>query len=246
MASLRRLIGFLVLTLVALVVAHDLVFLLTYGAGYDEALAHSGHDGSWATAVVVVLAAGIGLLGLATWRLYRLGVRRPGDRPGRRPSSRRARPPSAGDSSDSGGGCTRATTLLFVIQENLEHQRIGEALPGLSVLGSGEYSDAALVIAVVTLAVAVVGALFRWRRDLLVARIVSALQRRHRRPERVLRRPAVMRDGRPESFVGRGLAVRAPPAARSLAGDSTPHRASGLTAGCGLEHAVPRCSSRSV
>jgi hypothetical protein len=210
MASLRRLIGFLVLALVALVVAHDLVFLLTYGAGFDEALAHSGHDGTWATAVVVVLAAGIAFFGLATWRLYRLGVVARAIIP-----ADGGRPPSA-----SGIGWRivglwwrlfAATTLLFVVQENLEHQRIGEALPGLSVLGSGEYSDAALVIAVVTLGVAIVGALFRWRRDLLVARIVSALQRRHGRHPRVLPRPAVTRDGRPESFVGRGLAVRAPP-----------------------------------
>jgi hypothetical protein len=210
MASLRRLVGFVVLVLVALVVAHDVVFLLTYGAGYDEALARSGHDGSWAMAVVVVLAAGVGFFGLASWRLYRLGV------------VARVIVPAAGRGSlrTTGVGWRlvglwlrlyAATTLLFVIQENLEHQRIGQALPGLSVLGSGEYSDAALVIAVVTIAVAVVGTLFRWRRDVLVARILSALQRRQRRLERVLPRPALTRDGRPESFVGRGLAVRAPP-----------------------------------
>ena len=210
MASTRRLIGFLILTLVALVVAHDLVFLLTYGAGYDEALAQSGHDGSWATAVAVVLAAGIGLFGLATWQLYRLGV-----------VARSIDPAAVRRSSSASGLAWRllglwwrlyaTTTFLFVIQENVEHQRIGEALPGLSVLGSGEYSDAAFVIAIVTLAVAAVGALFRWRRDLLVARIASARQAEYRLIERVLPRPAATRDGRPESFVGRGLAVRAPP-----------------------------------
>jgi hypothetical protein len=207
---MRRLVGFLVLVLVALVVAHDLVFLLTYGAGYDDALANSGHDGSWAMAVLVVLAAGIGAFGLAAWRLYRLGL------------VARATAPAAGPFRPSASGfgwrlfglwwrVCAATTLLFVIQENLEHQRIGEALPGLSVLGSGEYSNASLVIAVVALAVAFVGTLFRWRRDLLVARIASALRRGPRRPARILPRPAATRDGRPESFVGRGLAVRAPP-----------------------------------
>jgi hypothetical protein len=210
MASLRRLIEFLAMTLVSLVVAHDLVFLLTYGAGYEDALAQTGHDGSWATAVAVVLAAGIGLFGLATWRLYRLGVvARSID-----PATRRHTSSAPGFGRRLFGLWWRlwaATTILFVIQENIEHQRIGEALPGLSVLGSGEYSDAALVIAVVTLAVAVVAALFRWRRDLLVARIASASERRHARPGRTLPRPAATRDGRPESFVGRGLAVRAPP-----------------------------------
>jgi len=210
MASLRRLVGFLALVLVALVVAHDLVFLLTYGAKYDEALAHSGHDGSWATAVVVVLAAGIGLFGVAAWQLHRLGV------------VARTGAPTAGPDTLSASAfgwrlvglwwrLCATTTFLFVIQENLEHQRIGEALPGLSVLGSGEYSDAALVIAIVTLVVAFVGALFRWRRDLLFARIASARQARYRRAERIHPRPAATRDGRPESIVGRGLAVRAPP-----------------------------------
>jgi hypothetical protein len=74
MASWRRLLGFLAMALVALVVAHDLVFVLAYGAWYDEALAHSGHDGAWGMAVAAVLAVGLVLLGLATWRLYRLGV----------------------------------------------------------------------------------------------------------------------------------------------------------------------------
>ncbi len=213
MASLRRLITFLALTIVALVVAHDLVFLLTYGAGYDDALARSGHDGSWTMAVLVVLAAAIGLLGLATWRLYRLGVVARAVVP---PTDRGRAPIAA----EFGWPLVRlwwrlcaATTLLFVLQENLEHLRIGEALPGLSVLGSGEYSDAALVIALVTLAVATVGALFRWRRDLLVARIAAARHTPYERADRVLPRRATTRDGRPESFVGRGRAVRAPPVA---------------------------------
>ncbi len=210
MVTLRRQITFVALTLVALVVAHDLVFLLTYGAGYDDALAHSGHDGSWAAAVVVVLAAGIGLLGLATWRLYRLGVvaRAVGGVPGQRT-------PGASVFGWRLVGLwwrlAAATTVLFVVQENLEHLRIGEALPGLSVLGSGEYSDAAFVIALVTLSVATVGALFRWRHDVLVARIASVRQGRYTLAEHVLPRPAATRDGRPESFVGRGRAVRAPP-----------------------------------
>ena len=74
MASWRRLLGFSAMTLVTLVVAHNLVFLLAYGSGYDEALAHSGHGGAWGTAAAVVIATALGLLGLATLRLYRLGL----------------------------------------------------------------------------------------------------------------------------------------------------------------------------
>ena len=210
MASLRRLIEFLGMTLVTLVVAHDLVFLLAYGAGYDEALAHSGHDGAWGTAVAIVLSAGICLFLLAGWRLYRLGV------------IARSIVPHADRYSSSGVGFGRrllglwwrigaATTVLFVVQENLEHRHLGEGLPGLAVLGSAEYPDATLIIAGVALVVALVGALFLWRRDLLIARIASALQHPRLRPALAVRRPIAVRDRRPDSPVGRGLGVRAPP-----------------------------------
>ena len=206
----RPWLGFVVMTLVALVVAHNLVFLLAYGAGYDEALAHSGHDGTWGAAVAGVLAGGAGLLVLGTWRLYRLGL------------VARTLAPTEGRLAPNIGGFGRglawlwlrlvsATAPLFVLQENLEHLKSGEGLPGLSVLGSAEYPRAALVIAGVALAVALVGALFRWRRNLLVARIAAALRRLRPRLARVVRRPPADRDRRPESLVGRSLAARAPP-----------------------------------
>ena len=177
MATGRRLLGFLAMTLVALVASHNLVFLIAYGAGYDEALAHSGHGGAWGTAVAVTVAAAAGLLGLGSWRLYRLGVV--------------ARTLTTGEGRLRPGGVafTRAliglwlrlggaTMLLFVVQENLERRRIGESPPGLSVLGSAASPNAALVIGLVALAVAFVVALFRWRRDILVARIRHAHGRR--------------------------------------------------------------------
>jgi len=198
------------MTLVTLVVAHNLVFLLAYGAGYDEALAHWGHDGAWGTAVTGILAAGVALLGLGAWRLHRLGlVAR-----ALRPTEGRLAP----DVGHFGLGLAwlwlrlaSATSILFVLQENFEHIRAGAGLPGLSVLGSAEYPRAALVIAGVALAVAIVGALFRWRRDLLIARIAAALRHLRRRPAHAVRRPEADRDRRPGSLVGRSLAARAPP-----------------------------------
>jgi hypothetical protein len=210
MTRLRRPIGFLAMTLVALVVAHDLVFLITYGARYEDALALSGHDGAWTAAVAVVLLAGVGLSLLAAWRLHRLGV-----------LARTLVPTAARHDAiaDGFGGrlvglwwrLSATTTLLFVVQENVEHLRMGEAAPGLAVLGSGQYSDATLIILGVSLVVAFVGALFRWRRDVLIARIATALRRLRLRPGAVLGRPAPTRDRRPESPVGRGRGVRAPP-----------------------------------
>jgi hypothetical protein len=210
MATWRRYLGFPAMTLVALVVAHSLVFLLAYGSGYQEALAHSGHDGTWGVAVVIVLAAALGLIGLGTWRLYRLGV------------VARARAASEGGLRPGPGGfawrlvglwvrLAGATTLLFIIQENLEHQHVGEGLPGLAVLGSAQYPNAIFVIAAVALAVAFVVVLFRWRRDVLVARITGARERWHGAPRTVPRRPVVWVERRHASIVLHRLSGRAPP-----------------------------------
>lgn len=203
------------MTSVALVVAHNLVFLLAYGSGYEEALAHSGHGGTWSTAVAVVVAATVGLLGLGTWRLYRLGV-------------------LAGALGASGGSLSprpsgfvqrlaglwvplaTATTLLFVVQENIEHQRVGEGLPGFSVLGSAEYPDAAIVIAVITLAVAFVVGLFRWRRAVLVSRIIAARAPLSRARPTIERRRATWIEHRHASIVVHQFSGRAPPQLSSL------------------------------
>src|SRR5258706_8349015 len=210
MATWRRYLGFPAMTLVALVVAHSLVFLLAYGSGYEEALAHSGHDGTWGAAVVIVLAAALGLVGLGAWRLYRLGV------------VARARAASEGDLRPGPSGFARhlaglwvrlagATTMLFIVQENLEHQHVGEGLPGLAVLGSDQYPSGVFVIAAVALAVAFVVVLFRWRRDVLVGRITGARERWQGAPRTVRPRPVVWVERRHASIVLHRLSGRAPP-----------------------------------
>jgi hypothetical protein len=197
------------MSLVSLVVAHNLVFLVAHGASYGDALVQTGHGSAWETAVGVVVAAGFGLLIVAAWRLHRLGLlaRDLGARTGRLE-------PATGRRVTAlvwlWLRLTASTAVLFAIQENLEHQAAGAALPGLAVLGSTGYPDALVVIAAVALVVAFVGALIRWRRDLLVARIAAALRRVRGRP---------IRSPRPTSgdlahrwaIIGRGLAVRAPP-----------------------------------
>jgi hypothetical protein len=210
MASLRRTLGLLAMSVVALVVAHNLVFLLAYGAGYEEALAHSGHGGAWTTAAAIVIAAGLGLVGLALWQLYRLGL------------VLRDVPASEGslDTDPRGFGrqllglwlrLTSATTFLFVLQENVERLRIGEAPPGLHVLGSAEYPNAILVIAAVALAVGFIGALFRWRRDALIARIAGARARWHGARRAVERRETAWVERRHASIVVHQFPGRAPP-----------------------------------
>jgi hypothetical protein len=210
MASSRRLIGFAATSLVALVIAHSVVFLLAYGSGYDEALAHSGHDGAWGTAVAVVLAASIGLLGLGTWRLHRLGV----VARGLAARKRDLRPGSGGFARRLARlwlCLTGSTTVLFVLQENLERLHVGQALPAFGVLGSAEYPYAALVIAAITLAVAFVVVLFRWRRDVLVARITAAGARWQEASRTARPRTPAWNELRHASIVVHRVSGRAPP-----------------------------------
>jgi uncharacterized membrane protein len=211
MATLRRLLGFSAMTAVALVVAHNLVFLLAFGSGFNEALARTGHDGTWGTAVTIVLAAALGLLGLGAWRLYRLGI------------IARSLATSEGSIGPEVTEVARRlvglwlrlagiTAVVFVVQENLEHRDAGLALPGLSVLGSAEYPHAAIVIAAIAFAVAAVVSLFRWRRDILVARITTARAGKWAAGPAVLARRPVWVERRHASIVVHQFSGRAPPA----------------------------------
>ena len=198
------------MTLVALVVAHNLVFLHGYGPAYGEALARTGHGDAWQMAVVTVLCAGAGLLGVALWRLHRLGllVRALGG------SAAEIDTGSTGVGRDLGGlwaRVTAATALLFLVQENVEHFQSGEGLPGLSVLGSAEYPDSLLIIGGVALVVALVGSLIRWRRQILISRLAAAIRRLRFRRVALLRRPHADPDRRPGTILGRVRALRAPP-----------------------------------
>jgi hypothetical protein len=200
---------------VAFVLAHNLVFLAGYGPAYEDALSRTGHTDAWTTAVLVALGLGGVLLVAATWRLHALGI-------------------LAGASARATWEPARyrrlvdhlawlwlrlmaVTTIWFVIQENLEHRDIGQPLPGLGVFGSSVYPNALPILATVALGVAIVGALFRWRRDALVARIAAA-RRRWRRTDGVTVRTSLEWVNRLSgSLLGRRLAVRAPPAtSRSL------------------------------
>ncbi len=215
MANARRLASFAGMTAVALVVAHNLVFLLAYGASSSEALAHTGHDGTWRTAVAVVVAASFGLLGLGAWRLYRLGIVVRSVR-----STEGGLRPATTDVARQLAGLwlrlTGITILVFVAQENLEHQHAGLGLPGFSVLGSADYPNAALVIAAIALAVASVVSSFRWRRDVLVARIKAAQARWSRVRPTLHGRRARWVERRHASIVVHQCSGRAPPQLTSL------------------------------
>ena len=210
--------AFVGMAAVAFVLAHNLVFMASYGAAYKDALSRTGHDEAWNTAVLAVLGLGVLLLVSATWRLHALGILARGS----------ARPAyQAGGTTRFAGHLgelwlrlTLVTTIWFVVQENLEHRGAGEPLPGLSVLGSSEYPNALIILAAVALGVAAVGALFRWRRDVLVARIAAARQRWRRASGPKVRASFNWIIRLTGSVLGRRLAVRAPPATSRSPGRS--------------------------
>lgn len=202
------------LQLVALVLAHDLVFLARYGSRFGEALVHSGHGEAWSAAVMTSagLAIALGVAGL--FRLARLGllVHQHG---------RVRLDPAAARSLDARSllrGWFRLalriailSTVLLTIQENVEHWSTGQGLPGLGILLSAEYPDALSITIAVAFAVSLVAALFEWRRRVLLARLRAAQAPLPRAIEPAPARPGVLARLPVESVLGRGSALRAPP-----------------------------------
>ncbi len=203
--------GFAGMGLVSLVLAHNLVFVVVYRGQYAAALEAAGHGTAWNTAVALVLGLGTGLLAAAAWRLHRLGILARGvaldefrDRLDLAALWRHLVPLWR--------RLSLVTTFLFVLQENAERFGAGAPPLGLGVLDTVGGPVALPIIVAVSFLVALVAALFLWRRDLLVSRIAA---NRLRPPGRaaVVRGTAPLNvDRRPGSLLGHGFAVRAPPA----------------------------------
>lgn len=197
--------------LVALVLTHSLVFLVRYGSAYGEALAHNGHDLAWSLAVWSAAVLGIGL---ALAGAVRLAVLARSARSSGSPGAVPARTQLRGRALIRGwllasGRLAAVTTVLLTLQENLERAGAGLPRPGIGLVVSPEYPGAVAIIALVSLAVGFVVALYRWRRDALLARIRAArLVHRHapsrRRTLAPQHRPTV-------SILGRAGGLRAPP-----------------------------------
>lgn len=193
--------------------AHNLVFLATFGGGSGQALARTGHGVQWTATVVVVAILALALGAAGALRLAQLSrLARDIDHGG--VSSAR---PGIGDLVEH---LVRAwlvilgcALLLFVGAENVEHVIAGLPAPGLTVLGSGGYQAALTIFASVALLAALVDALYRWRRDMLAARI-EAGRARWARSRGSMPRPQIpWVERRHGAIVGHRIAGRAPPPA---------------------------------
>ncbi len=199
------------LSLAALALSHELIYLIAHGAGagYTAAMREGGHDRYWTSFVLILLVVTgcLGVVAAAQWRRLR----------------RLAADVHAGTVRVNDGSLDRFLGLLgplwirvsagtiaaYVIQENIETASTGAPLPGVGVLG-GEHAIGLPVLFAVSLVIAVVGALVGWRREVLLARIRAAARGRLRAPAATLR-PALAAarlGGRRE---GRRNGVRAPP-----------------------------------
>jgi hypothetical protein len=211
----RRIAGFAVaavIQLVALVLAHELVFLARYGSRFGEMLVHTGHGETWSAAVATSVALGLGLAALATFRLAWLGMAV------RRRGLDRERPDGALEPRALLRGWLRVAPRLTLVgvallslQENLEHASIGAAVPGPGILLTPEYAGGLWITIAVGLAVSFVAALVEWRRRVLLARLRATRPRGFRAAAAAAPRPRLVLPLPVSSLLGRRSALRAPP-----------------------------------
>jgi hypothetical protein len=199
------------LALVVFALAHNLTFLVTYGNGSGDALARTGHGAQWTAAVALIAILALALAAAGALRLAQLS------RLARDLDDLTASIEHIGLRNLCGHlvrswlvifGCA---LVLFVGAENLEHVAAGLPAPGLSVLGSGEYHGALAIFAAVAFMAAMVDALYRWRRDVLVARIEAARTRWVRAHGSTGRPETPWIDRRHGAISGHRIAGRAPP-----------------------------------
>jgi len=215
----RRLGGLVaaaIVQLVALVLAHDLVFLARYGSRYNEELVHAGHGGTWAAAAQTSLVLGALLAAAGIYRLVRLRLlvrARTTAMPLRQTAGRLPFRSLVAAWARAVALIAPATVVLLTVQENIERWGIGQRMPGPEVLLTPEYAGGLWIALLVGAAVALVVALFRWRRETLLARLRAARAHAARGASTAARHTGVDVAPPIESLLGRRSALRAPPAA---------------------------------
>jgi len=188
-------IRFVTLTLFALFIAHDAIYIAQFGfgPGYASAMTATGHDGYYVPAsLLVCLAVAVTAL-LAFRRLAEL--------------SRAARPargyahlvaPGPGYLAELRSIWLRlapTVVALFAIQENLEALVAHQHPLGLDVLFGSGAGFVLPILGIVSFLLAVVGAAIRWRTRVLLR--LSAMAAAFARPPRRLADPTWTTDRAP-------------------------------------------------
>jgi hypothetical protein len=193
-----------------LVLSHEVVYLVAYGPGdgYKAAMQVGGHDDYWLPYLLAVTFVVAMLGALAARELILLG----------RLAARADVSAVLGIEAEAppfrvavGSLWLRlavAAGTAFVLQENLEVAIAGLEPSGLAVLGS-HHGLALPVLLGTSLVVALVGALLRWRRAVLLSRIRAAGRRTPARPS--IDRPITTHHRAPRSGATCGNGVRGPP-----------------------------------
>jgi hypothetical protein len=207
----------------SLLLGHEIVFALQYGVGtgLQAAMSAGGHDNYWTAFTVVITALSAGLLVREVARSARLRARLRELRGGASPVPEPSTTTRAGAWQTEFRGIWpllfALTATGFTVQENLEHLAAGQVPHGLGSLVAGEHPLALPVLALVSAAIAALGALVRWRVQILEARVAAAraAAARPRHPRSL----APAREWPPVGalrahawFLVRLLAGRAPPA----------------------------------
>jgi hypothetical protein len=207
----------LALQLVALVLAHDLVYLARYGSRYGEALVHAGHGAAWSATVESTVTIAVALALAGALRLAQLGILV------RRANTIAGVPSNAGRAGKLEAGrllriwlriaprMALLSVVLLTIQENLERSGLGSSTPGVGILLSPEYPSALWITIAVGLLVGLVAALFEWRRRVLLERLRIARATLPRRAPGASARPRLARWRPAASLLGRRSGLRAPP-----------------------------------
>jgi hypothetical protein len=204
--SCRSRLAFWALAGLALLVAHDAVYLVQVGPGQSlvAELRTAGH-GYWAWASIGLAAIAF-IAGVSSWlRMHRLRYRASalGATPATAPYARRFL-----------HIWLRMVALVavgFLVQENVEHLVAHGHAPGTSALLGPEHPLALPVIGLVSAIASAVAAFVARAQEALIAAIEAALGGPSR-PPRLARRPLTAREAvAPDSVLAHPGAGRAPP-----------------------------------
>ena len=200
------------LAAVTFVLAHDLAFLLTYGSSWQALLARTGHGDGWTDTVLIVAGLAAALAFAGAWRIARL--------------ARTARRLDGGDFAPRAGArallghLRRAWLAIFPRRSCCSSSsrtssgcRWASPRPGSTSWGRSGSRGSRCSSLLVAAGTALVDALYRWRREVLLARIEAARSRRTRTAATNGRPNAPWVERRHAAIADHRIAGRAPPQA---------------------------------